>query len=77
MPSTYTVKSCSGDVSVWDSQSKGPVIVLLNGNSACKEIFLKQFKELGEKYRIIAIDLPGHGGADATDPKTTYNLGGI
>ena len=37
-------------------------IVFLHGNSSCKETFKKQFADSNlNEYRLIAIDLPGHG----------------
>ncbi len=45
---------------------------------ACKEAFRKQFDgALAEQYRLIAIDLPGHGeSSDAFDPERTYSMPG-
>lgn len=74
----YAVSTAYGRISVWDSQSSGPVALLLHGNSACKEVFKNQFEsDLGKRFRLIAIDLPGHGHSEnATDPKVTYCLPG-
>jgi pimeloyl-ACP methyl ester carboxylesterase len=74
----YTVESSCGRISILDNQGKGPAVVFIHGNSACKEIFKKQFDgSLGDKYRLIAIDLPGHGKSDdSTEPKKTYSLPG-
>lgn len=37
------------------------VIVLIHGNSSSKEVFQEQIKYFSETYRVIAIDLLGHG----------------
>lgn len=57
----------------------GPIdksIVFIHGNSACKEAFAKQFRDVQDAgYGILAIDLPGHGAsADAKDPSTEYTI---
>ena len=51
-------------------------MLLIHGNSACKEIFARQFESrLTQGYRLIAFDLPGHGAsADAAEPQRTYNI---
>ncbi len=56
-------------------QSQLPqAIVFIHGNSASGKIFLKQFEDLGKKYRLIAIDLPGHGNSDAAKDPSTYSF---
>ncbi len=51
-------------LSVFDSDpddSEKPVIVLLHGNSSSKRAFDAQIEHYREKYRVISIDLVGHG----------------
>lgn len=57
----------------------GPVALLIHGNSSCKEIFARQTaSELFRGYRLITLDLPGHGASsDATDPEKTYSIHGF
>jgi pimeloyl-ACP methyl ester carboxylesterase len=66
------------DISVLDSEGDGPVVLMIHGNSSCKEIFRRQFDgPLGTRLRLIAMDLPGHGASsDARDPATVYTLNG-
>lgn len=52
----------------------GPPILLLHGNSACKEAFHNQFAHFRDRHRVIAFDLPGHGASDNGDPEETYNV---
>ncbi|MEE9328748.1 MAG: alpha/beta hydrolase [Parvularculaceae bacterium] len=56
--------------------TKDPTIVFLHGNSACKEVFYKQFEALNnDRFSLLAIDLPGHGGSsNALDPEQTYTI---
>ena len=55
-------------------------LILIHGNSNSKEVFKKQFsKELTARYRVIAVDLPGHG-ESSHDPRAdtspeVYSLG--
>ena len=55
------VPTINGNVAIWDSQSSGPPVIFIHGNSSSGKIFKKQFQEFGKNYRLIAIDLPGHG----------------
>ena len=67
-----------GTIAVQDSGGDGPVILLVHGNSACKEVFAPQFAapELAG-FRLIAPDLPGHGAStDAPAPETAYTFAG-
>lgn len=54
---------------------RGPVI-LIHGNSLCSREFEPQLSsDLARQYRLIALDLPGHGESDrATDPRRTYGI---
>src|SRR5262245_55848938 len=56
----------------------GPAIVLVHGNSCSKAAFQRQLEgPPGKRYRLIALDLPGHGESDnAADPQAAYNLPG-
>lgn len=62
-----------------DTGSEGPAVLLIHGNSSCKEIFGRQLvSELALGYRMIAFDLPGHGASsDAPDPALTYSIHGF
>lgn len=58
---------------------RGPhYLVLLHGNSLCKEAFYHQFEGLAESdWSLLAIDLPGHGAsADASDADRQYTIPG-
>jgi pimeloyl-ACP methyl ester carboxylesterase len=65
-------------ISIAESVGDGPVVLLIHGNSSCKEVFRNQLEgEVGRKYRLIAMDLPGHGASeDAREPERTYNITG-
>ena len=65
-------------IAYYESQGKGPAVVLIHGNSCSGLCFKKQLEgPLAEKYRLIAIDLPGHRRSDnAADHEKTYTLPG-
>lgn len=42
-------------------KGKGRVVVLLHGFLGAKEIWKSTIEDLSKSYRVIAIDLPGHG----------------
>ncbi len=65
-------------IAIAESAGEGPPVLLIHGNSSCKEVFRNQLEgEIGGKYRLIAMDLPGHGGSeDARNPEVTYNVPG-
>ena len=49
-------------IAAYESAGTGRPIVLIHGNSASSRVWQKQLEgPLGRKYRLIAIDLPGHG----------------
>ena len=54
-------------------------VLMLHGSGGSKEVFSRQFESgLGEAYRLIAIDLPGHGASDdAADPAKIYSVRGL
>lgn len=76
---SYSVSTSQGNVKVWDSgDKKKPAVLFIHGNSASSKAFSKQFvSPLIDKYRLIALDLLGHGASDqAKDPQSTYNYEG-
>ncbi|MEO1689172.1 MAG: alpha/beta fold hydrolase, partial [Pseudomonadota bacterium] len=63
-----------GRIAVADGGGKGPALLFIHGNSACKEAFARQFEAFGATHRVVAFDLPGHGVSDNADPETSYNI---
>ncbi len=74
-----TLTTAFGKLAVTQSRRDGPPVLLVHGNSACKEIFARQFDSPAlSAYRLIALDLPGHGAStDAPDPLAAYALDGF
>lgn len=71
------LKTSQGNIAFIDSGGPGFPIVFVHGNSCSSVVFKKQFAHFGKEYRIIAIDLPGHGKSDnAEHPDTGYTIPG-
>jgi pimeloyl-ACP methyl ester carboxylesterase len=54
----------------------GPVIVLLHGSNASLQTWEPLVKRLGADYRIVTLDLPGHGLTGGT-PDKDYGASGM
>ncbi|KGM29673.1 alpha/beta fold hydrolase [Photorhabdus akhurstii] len=75
--SQYDIHTSHAVISVADTGGDGLPVLLIHGNSSCKEVFRHQINCFGDEYRILAIDLPGHGASsNAEDPRRTYSISG-
>jgi len=65
-------------IAVYQSDGTGPAALLVHGNSSSAKSFQRQLDgSLGKQFRLVAMDLPGHGdSAPAADPQATYSPGG-
>jgi pimeloyl-ACP methyl ester carboxylesterase len=74
---TQKVEAPNGAIAVHESAGQGAAVVLIHGNSSSSSAFSRQLEgPLGQRFRLIAVDLPGHGqSADAKDP-SAYSLPG-
>ena len=63
-----------GKIALSDTGGDRPPLLLLHGNSACKEAFCHQYTSLRDHFRLISFDLPGHGVSDNGDPEAAYNV---
>ncbi len=77
-PAIHSITVGEQELSYYESAGTGPTIVLIHGNSASGSSFMKQLTgDLGAKYHLIAMDLPGHGNsADAYSPEDVYSISG-
>ena len=61
-------------------KSKGaekPAALLIHGNSCSSRSYQRQLESaLGEKFRLVAMDLPGHGQSSPASDPTTYSMPG-
>lgn len=73
---TKYVDVAFGRIAYYESSGKGPAVVLVHGNSSSKQAFTRQLNGLvGHIFRIVAIDLPGHGeSVRAADPFSEYTV---
>jgi pimeloyl-ACP methyl ester carboxylesterase len=74
-----TVTTSHGALVVEDVGQGSLPLVLIHGNSFCRDVFRRQLRgRLAENHRLIAFDLPGHGqSSDAPDPARTYTRPGM
>ncbi len=75
---SYVLPTSHAAIAVTESGGSGPPVLLIHGNSSCKEIFRNQLEgPIGRRWRVIAIDLPGHGrSANARNPQRSYSMPG-
>jgi pimeloyl-ACP methyl ester carboxylesterase len=78
VPVSDSFVQCTGvTIGVSQSEGTGLPVLLIHGNSSCKEVFHDLINEFGNKYHLIGLDLPGHGASsDAILPEQTYTLPG-
>lgn len=48
----------------YNEQGEGNIIVLIHGYLETSDIWKNYARRLSEKFRVISLDLPGHGGSD-------------
>lgn len=75
----FVVDGHHGAIAVRETRGRGLPLVLVHGNSSSKDAFRHQMSDaLGATYRMLAVDLPGHGNSDdASDPEESYSLSAL
>ena len=58
---TGTVEVDGHSIAYMERAGDGPTMVLLHGFASEKDVWLRFVRELPRDYRVIALDLPGHG----------------
>lgn len=78
MPEMMHVMTSAGRLAVRLSDGARGPLMLIHGNSMSGRVFGELMQgPLGRSYRMIAVDLPGHGASqDAACPERTYTLPG-
>ncbi|MEM7034293.1 MAG: alpha/beta hydrolase [Chloroflexota bacterium] len=67
----------SQKIAYYESSGTGPAVMLIHGNSSSGLSYQHQINSpLGETYRLIAIDLPGHGDSEPSSDMSAYSLPG-
>jgi pimeloyl-ACP methyl ester carboxylesterase len=66
----------NGAIGVRESGGQGPPVVLIHGNSSSCAFSRQLDGRLGRSFRLIAIDLPGHGASDDAKDPSAYSLPG-
>jgi len=75
----YIITTSHGALAIEDVGQGNLPLVLIHGNSTCRDVFRHQLTgPLAADRRLIAFDLPGHGeSSDAPDPARTYMRPGL
>jgi 8-oxo-dGTP diphosphatase len=71
-----TLQTSDGKIAYTDSGGPGFPVVLIHGNSCSSAVFKKQLASFSKEYRLIAVDLPGHGKSDNAKHLETYSIPG-
>lgn len=73
-----TVETRSAAIRVSESAGTGTPLLLLHGSGASRRVFAKQFDSpLARRYRLIALDLPGHGDSSDAAAVDQYGVEGL
>jgi pimeloyl-ACP methyl ester carboxylesterase len=74
---TLKVDAPNGALAAHESAGRGPAAVLIHGNSSSSRAFSRQLDgPLGKRFRLVAVDLPGHGSSDDAKDPGAYSLPG-
>ena len=75
----HTIATPHANIRVRESEGRGMPLLMIHAAGASKEAFTRQFDApLSQIFRLIAIDLPGHGeSADAYEPEAIYSYSGF
>ncbi|MGH6799681.1 MAG: alpha/beta fold hydrolase [Roseiarcus sp.] len=74
---TQKIEASNGAIAVHVSAGHGPAVALIHGNSSSSRAFSRQLDgPLGKRFRLIAVDLPGHGESDDAKDQNAYSLPG-
>ncbi len=71
-----TVAVEPGSIAYLMRDGQGPTVVLLHGFASEKDSWLRFLRKMPKTYRVIALDLPGHG-ASSRDPEVDYSIDNI
>jgi pimeloyl-ACP methyl ester carboxylesterase len=79
MPNAYMLPTEAAPIHVADTGGGGIPLLMLHGTASAGIAFRKQFdSELAAQYRLVTLDLPGHGqSGDAAEPARDYTLTGF
>lgn len=65
------------NIATYQSKGKGATALLIHGNSSSGQTYQAQLEgPLGQEFRLIALDLPGHGQSGRATDLASYSLPG-
>jgi pimeloyl-ACP methyl ester carboxylesterase len=74
-----TIRTRHATIRLTESQSGGLPLLLIHGSGSSRHVFERQLQSpMAERFRLIALDLPGHGdSSNAADGGASYKLPGL
>ncbi|MFP5579239.1 MAG: alpha/beta fold hydrolase [Acidimicrobiia bacterium] len=76
-PAVERVDVHGGRIAVLDWGGSGPTVVLLHPNGFCAGLYEPVATRLVDVARVVAVDLPGHGGSTAPGERDGYGFGAM
>ena len=75
---SHVISTPGADMACVDTGGNGAPLVLLHGLGASKHVFCPQFSDRSlMHYRLIAVDLPGHGNSGDAADSSAYTHAGM
>ncbi len=75
---SHVISTPDAEIACVDTGGNGMPLVMLHGSGASKHVFCPQFSDQSlNEYRLIAIDLPGHGNSSDAADSAAYNHRGL
>ena len=57
----------------FEQHGSGPAVVMIHGFGGSKAVWQPQIAEFSRRYRVIALDLPGHGDSPRPEGDQHYS----
>lgn len=78
MPRTWSIEENGVKLALTESDGTGLPILMLHGTASSREAFARQLRSpLAEEYRLLALDLPGHGASSDASSPAGYTLNAL
>ncbi len=75
---SHVISTADADIACVDTGGNGMPLVMLHGLGASKHVFCPQFSDPSlNEYRLIAVDLPGHGNSGDAAGSAAYTHRGL
>jgi pimeloyl-ACP methyl ester carboxylesterase len=69
------ISTAVGRLAVWQTAGTEFPVLMIHGSGASKAAFRQQFvSPLGDRFRLIGVDLPGHGRSEDASSPESYSI---